>query len=123
MAGKVFDDWARNPAGWVSLSSLDTWATGVTEHGDIALFVEGYFPSSSGREASGGQYLLSKSEAMNIAQTLVRAVALADVQVSAPQATLKLVKETPIMARVNSPTHVVSRPTPDFGRPAATIFF
>lgn len=123
-AGKAFGNWARYLAGYVCLLSLDAWAAGVTEDGDIALFVEGHLPFGSGQEERAGQFLLSRNEAMNIAQTLVRAVALADAQASAPQVMLEPEKQTRVKAQASSPIRaVVPRPIPDCGRPATTIFF
>jgi hypothetical protein len=85
MAGKTLKRWMRDNSGYVCLTPVDSVAAGVTDHGDIALFLGGQIPSVSGSEQHCGQYLCSTSDAMTIAKMLVRAVALSDAQASAPK--------------------------------------
>jgi hypothetical protein len=81
MAGKAFEGWIRDEAGYVRLTPVARCATDVTVDGEIAI--------SLGEAAHSnehcGQYLCSTNEAMTIAGMLVRAVALADAHVSARQ--------------------------------------
>src|SRR4051812_13013518 len=87
MASKAFPDWMRNSIGYVSLVPLETWAAGVTDHGDIALHLAGSCAPED--EEHCAQYVLSTRDAMHIATTLVRAVALADAQAPAVSGPVK----------------------------------
>ena len=80
MGRKALDNWIRDSVGYVCLIPVGRWAAGVTDHGDIALSLGERTPSAAEHDEHCRQYLCSTSEAMNIARTLVRAVALADAQ-------------------------------------------
>jgi hypothetical protein len=77
-------DWSRDSGGYVSIVPLDRWGAGVTEQGDIALSFGGRASFGFGDDEHRGKFLCSKSDAMNIAKIIVRAVALADAQATAP---------------------------------------
>ena len=92
MAANDSDEWARDSAGYVYLVPVGRCAAGATDHGDIALSLGGISPQAPGGQEHCGQYLCSTSEAMNIAKMLVRAVALADAEASAPKVIPELAK-------------------------------
>ena len=71
----------RDEGGLTDLLPLEGWVAGVTEHGDIALSLQ----SNGGGEAKNysAQFVCSASDAMSIAKTLVRIVAMADGEVVA----------------------------------------
>ena len=84
-------DWLRDERGLIGLSPVEGWVAGVTEHGDIALSLQSHGDNEA--ENYSAQFVCSASDAMGIAKTLVRAVAMADGEVATMQAKRKRTSE------------------------------
>ena len=87
MADEVFEAWAPDRSGYVWLTPLVVHGAGVTEQGEIAVSLGGYTATTAGSVQHRSQYICSPREAMKLAKSIVRAVAMSDQQAEVPEAT------------------------------------
>jgi len=83
MGSGIIDEpqWARTAEGKVALRLIEQWKTGLTEQGDIVLgftSTMGNDPATAAGEASRLQFICTRDDALEIARTILRAIAFSE---------------------------------------------
>ena len=75
----IDERWARSPDGNVILRLIEDWRSGLTEHGDVVLGFTtspGNDPAAAPGQIARPQFLCTREDARDIAQTILRALTL-----------------------------------------------